>query len=191
MELKKENIDKIIQYINLELQKNDKLSVNKICDKIGIKQSTFKTWAHKAGYNFDIKLRKYTKVIQKDNIKNTKAQTKIKEEDNLQVNTSNINKYEEKTKVIQEYNKLDINKLKDLIELLVPLKEIVKEHNEKSKEKIKPKLNPSVITEVKQKLFKVDIKVLEEWEEFVQAHKQFKVQNLISLALKEFIEKYK
>ena len=113
-------------------------------------------------------------------------QTKIKEENNLQVSTSNINKYEEKTKVIQKYNELDINKLKDLIELLVPLKEIVKEHNEKSKEKIKPKLNPSVITEVKQKLFKVDIKVLEEWEEFVQAHKQFKVQNLISLALKEF-----
>lgn len=187
MELKKENIDKIIQYINLELKKNDKLSVNKICDKIGIKQSTFKTWAHKAGYSFDINIKKYIKVIQKDNIKNTKVQTKIKEENNLQVSTSNINKYEEKTKVIQKYNELDINKLKDLIELLGPLKEIVKEHNEK----IKPKLNPSVITEVKQKLFKVDIKVLEEWEEFVQAHKQFKVQNLISLALKEFIEKYK
>lgn len=169
MELKKENIDKIIQYINLELKKNDKLSVNKICDKIGIKQSTFKTWAHKEGYSFDIKLRKYTKVIQKDNIKNTKVQTKNKEQNNLQVNTSNINKYEDKTKVIQKYNELDINKLKDLIELLAPLKEIVEEHNEKSREKIKPKLNPSVITEVKQKLFKVDIKVLEEWEEFVQA----------------------
>ena len=61
MELKKENIDKMIQYINLELQKNDKLSVNKICDKIDIKQSTFKTWAHKARYSFDIKLRKHTK----------------------------------------------------------------------------------------------------------------------------------
>lgn len=33
----------------------------------------------------------------------------------MQVNTSNISKYEEKTKVIQEYNELDINKLKEIV----------------------------------------------------------------------------
>lgn len=191
MELKKENIDKIIQYINLELQKNDKLSVNKICDKIGIKQSTFKTWAHKAGYSFDMIIRKYTKVIQKDNKENTQAKTKVIQMYNNSISTENENKIEEKTKVIQEYKDLNVNKLKELVDLLDSLKEIVKEHDEKSKEIIKPDLNPHGVTQVKQKLFKVDIKILKEWEQFIQAHNQFKVQDLISLALEEFINKYK
>ena len=47
------------------------------------------------------------------------------------------------------------------------------------------------ITEVKQKLFKIDIEVLEKWDKFVIEHKEFKVQQLISLALEEFIDKYK
>lgn len=45
--------------------------------------------------------------------------------------------------------------------------------------------------EVKQKLFKVDTEVLKNWEKFVAEHKQYKVQNLISMALGEFIDKYK
>lgn len=191
MEFKRENIDKVIQYVNLELQKNEKLSVNKICDKIGIKQSTFKNWAHKAGYSFDMTIRKYTKVTQKDNKENTQSKTEVIQMYNNSISTENENKIEEKTEVIQEYKDLDINKLKELINLLDSLKEIVIEHNEKSKEGIKPDLNLIGITEVKQKLFKIDIKILEEWELFIQAHKQYKVQDLISLALKEFIDKYK
>ncbi|NFU07774.1 hypothetical protein FDF66_18010, partial [Clostridium botulinum] len=56
---------------------------------------------------------------------------------------------------------------------------------------VKPiELRVKNITEVKQKLFKVDVDVLKKWEEFVSENKQYKVQNLISLALEEFIEKY-
>ena len=51
-------------------------------------------------------------------------------------------------------------------------------------------LRPKAVIEVKQKLFKIDINVLEQWEEFVLNHKEFKVQQLISLALEEFINKY-
>lgn len=95
---------------------------------------------------------------------------------------------------IQKDNKsIDINKLKELIELLEPLKEIISKHN-KSKNivDIEPiELKVRNITEVKQKLFKIDVDVLNDWEQFVAEHKQYKVQNLISLALEEFINKYK
>jgi len=96
--------------------------------------------------------------------------------------------------VIQKFNKdIDINALKELISLIDPIKEVIQEYN-KSKNIIeieKVALNPKNITEVKQKLFKVDVDVLMNWEKFAAEHKQYKVQNLISLALEEFIQKYK
>lgn len=113
-----------------------------------------------------------TKVIQKDNNSNIKP----------------------KEAIIQKHNKdIDINSLKELISLIEPIKEVIQQYN-KSKNIIEiktPELNPPNITEVKQKLFKIDVDVLTKWEQFVADHKQYKVQNLISMALSEFIEKYK
>ena len=42
----------------------------------------------------------------------------------------------------------------------------------------------------KQKMFRVDIEVLERWNEFCEEYKHIKVQSLISSALLEYIEKY-
>jgi hypothetical protein len=112
-----------------------------------------------------------TKVIQKDKHSNNKPPQSV----------------------IQSLNKdIDINKISELIDMIDPLKEVIQEYN-KNKNIIEiktPELNPPSITEVKQKLFKIDIDVLKNWEQFVAEHKQFKVQNLISLALTEFIDKY-
>lgn len=112
-----------------------------------------------------------TKVIQKDKQSNNKLPQRV----------------------IQSLNKdIDINKISELIDMIEPLKEIIQEYN-KNKNIIEiktPELNPPSITEVKQKLFKIDVDVLKKWEQFVAEHKQFKVQNLISFALAEFIEKY-
>lgn len=82
----------------------------------------------------------------------------------------------------------DRDKLEELINLLEPIKEVIHEFN---KSKTTTELKAKNTTKVKQKLFKIDVEVLEEWEQFVAEHKQFKVQNLISLALEEFINKYK
>jgi len=113
-----------------------------------------------------------TKVIQKDKVSNNKPSEDI----------------------LQKYNKdIDINSLKELISLIEPIKEVIQEYN-KSKNIIeveRVELNPKSITEVKQKLFKIDVEVLGKWDKFVAEHKQFKVQNLISSALEEFINKYK
>ena len=42
----------------------------------------------------------------------------------------------------------------------------------------------------KQKMFRVDVEVLEKWNEFCEEYKHIKVQSLISSALLEYINKY-
>lgn len=100
---------------------------------------------------------------------------------------------ESNTNILPKYNKLDLNKLTELITLIDPIKEVIQEYN-KSKNIIEVKnleLKPKAVTEVKQKIFKVDIDISNEWDKFVFNHKEYKVQQLISLALEEFINKYK
>ena len=42
----------------------------------------------------------------------------------------------------------------------------------------------------KQRMFRVDVEVLEQWNEFCEEYKHIKVQSLISSALQEYINKY-
>lgn len=86
----------------------------------------------------------------------------------------------------------DMKALRELINLLDPIKEVLKKSNEDNKivSKEKLELKPKAVIDVKQKNFKVDVNVLEKWERFIEVHKEFKVQQIISLALEEFIEKY-
>ena len=44
--------------------------------------------------------------------------------------------------------------------------------------------------DTRQKMFRVDVKVLDRWNKFCEEHKHIKVQSLISSALLEYIEKY-
>lgn len=170
------DIDKLVQLINAELRKDSTTSVNKICNKLQMKQSTVKNQLRKANYTYNAKLREYTKDIQKDNdiTKDIIIEHKI---DDTQKDKKDI----------------DIDKLRELISLIKPLKAIVKQYN-KSNTIVdienKNELKCKSVTEVKQKLFKVDVNVLEQWEKFVSTHKEYKVQQLISLALEEFIQKY-
>lgn len=90
------------------------------------------------------------------------------------------------------YNRINESKILELIDMIEPLKEIIQEYN-RSKTYVDVdtiELRPKAVTEVKQKLFKIDVTVLDKWEEFVSSHKEFKVQQLISLALEEFVNKY-
>lgn len=119
-------------------------------------------------------------------IKNEMAITKVIQKDN----TSNNKPLEN---VIQKYNNdIDIETLKELISLIEPIKEVIQAYNKSINiiEVEKVELNAPSITEVKQKLFKVDIDMLERWNKFVLEHKEYKVQSLITLALKEFLDKY-
>lgn len=171
-------IDKLVQLINLELKKDSSISVNKICNKLQLRQSTVKTQLRNNNYTYNAELRAYTKDIPKDNQNITEVA---------------VTKIEPKTDDIQRYNKdIDINSLKELIDLIEPIKAIIEEYNKsKTIVEVNPiQIRPKAIKEVKQKLFKIDVNVLEQWEKFIADHKEFKVQQLISLALEEFINKY-
>lgn len=91
----------------------------------------------------------------------------------------------------------DINSLKELVAIVEPLKAIVEDYHKGITGSITEsitndnKLDVKIATEVKQKLFKVDVEVLEEWEKFIQTHREFKVQDLISQAIREFVNRYK
>lgn len=97
-----------------------------------------------------------------------------------------------KTNQLSEISEKDMQALRELINLLDPIKEVLKKSNEDDKivSKEKLELKPKAVIDVKQKNFKVDVNVLEKWERFIEVHKEFKVQQIISLALEEFIEKY-
>lgn len=77
----------------------------------------------------------------------------------------------------------EIEKLKVLLEMVEPLQELV------NKDKVSI---PSIQSkEVEQRAFRVDKDILKKWDKFVKKNKSYKVQQLVSLALSEFIEKYK
>lgn len=78
----------------------------------------------------------------------------------------------------------------ELVELLEPIKVMLEDYNTNKNIGNTNELRPKAVTEVKQKLFKIDVNVLEQWEKFIAEHKEYKVQQLISLALQEFIDKY-
>lgn len=154
--------------------------INAVASKLKVKKADIYNFLKSNGLMYengevktilDIKELAVTKVIPKDKQSNNKLPERA----------------------IQSLNKnIDINKISELIDMIEPLKEVIQEYN-KNKNIIDiktPELNPPSITEVKQKLFKIDVNVLEQWEKFVSEHKQYKVQNLVSLALDEFIKKY-
>ena len=181
MDIKALSVEQLVEYVNKELlngrsmvdiETND-FGVN---DRVIVKRLTRRGYK-RVGNEFT---KDITKVIQKDNKANVKD---LKEE--LVVR--------EKT-VIQKHNKrIEEDKLNELVELIEPIKEMLQEYN-RSKNIVDVnlvELKPKAVLEVKQKLFKIDVDVLEQWEELVSKHKEYKVQQLISLALEEFIQKYK
>lgn len=181
MKLENLSIEEIVDYINNELKlgrsmKDIEINDFKVNDRVMVKRLNRKGYK-RVGNEF-------TKIITKD----------IQKDNKVILNKKKKINFNRKTEVIQEYNN-DINeeKLLELIDLLEPIKSLIEDY-ERNKNIIEVnsiELKPKAITKVKQKLFKIDVDILEQWEEFVLNHKEFKVQQLISLALEEFIEKYK
>lgn len=181
MRLNELSVEEIVEYINSQLElgrsmKDIEINDFKINDRVMVKRLNRKGYKRVENRFID----NITKDIQMD-----------RKEILINKKSENLNK---KIDVIQWYNK-DINpdKILELVELLEPIKNLIEDY-ERNKNIIEVEnieLKPKAITKVKQKLFKIDVDVLEKWEEFVINHKEFKVQQLISMALEEFIEKYK
>lgn len=195
-----ESIEQQVEYINSELNKGRSM--------VDIEKNDFKVnerVIHKRLVRKGYKRVEGIYVYQKDN--NNKQY-------NSSITTVEENKYNSSITAVKEkkYNKsitmvedkeavgilntlpkeLDVSKLIELTKLIDPIKAIIETYNRNENIiDIEPvKLNVRKVTNVKPKLFKVDIETLERWDQFTKANSQYKVQDLISLALEEFITKY-
>lgn len=188
MEWKDNNIADIVKEINAELKKGRSMKEIEL-EEFGVNERVIARRLNRKGY---IKkdnqfVFSESKDIQKDNKGIKDSITAVKQKDKA------VMKKLEGYDFMPNYKGIDVEKLNELIELIEPIKEVIQEYNRRKNiidVEPAPQLKPTSVTEVKQKLFKIDIEVISRWDKFVSEHKQFKVQDLVSLALTEFIEKY-
>ncbi|NOW25508.1 hypothetical protein [Clostridium butyricum] len=183
MDINKDNIDKMVEYINIELKNNSRATVNKLCDKIGVKQSTFKTWVHRAGYKFDFDNRAYTKDIpQSDNDITHVIENKTIEKNNINDNDNIL--------VINEDMK---NNLISLAQNYDKIMNLINQYD-----KLYDKRYDGIIIELPiesktdyRTTIRINNVIWEQFDEFANQHSEFTKKDLLSMALKEYIEKYK
>lgn len=158
-------------------------SIRKVSGEIGISKTTIRDRFKKHGYSFDSSSNKYIYLgsheedIKKE-IKSNKNITLVSEKEKEISYKSNIEKM--------------YNEIHELIELKDDLKNLIK------KEKLRE--NIIEVQELKIRNFEGDLKiksikvydeVLELFNAFVDNHKEFKQQDIVSQALWEFLNKYK
>lgn len=180
MDINKENINKMVEYMNLELKGSPSATVNKLCNKIGVKQSTFKTWVHRAGYKFDFDNRAYTKDILSDDnsIATVITHKPIEKNDN-----SN-------TLVIDESIKNNLIVLAQNYDKIMGLVNRYDKEYDKEYDGIVVALPIETKADYRTTI-RVNNVVWDQFDEFVNKHSEFTKKDLLSMALKEYIEKYK
>lgn len=193
MEWNKDNIEDIVKYINSELTKGrtmisieqeDFNANERVIDK-RLKRAGYKKIDNKYIINED--------VIQKKDKSKTKEKDKSNNSNTLVIQRPN-------NLIIDNFKEIDMNSLKEIINLLEPMKEVIQEYN-KSKikdsvidlEPLEIKIDRTELSgNIKAAGFRIDENILDLWKEFTSENKaEYKVQDLVGQALLEFMEKYK
>lgn len=189
------SIDKQVQFINIELKKDKNISVTKLCKKFGLNKSTIISRFTKGGYKYSVDTREYikdTKVIH-NNIKSINKN--IIQNNNKNIITNKIAKNNDLMEMQELKGRL--TDLKELLDLKEQLKEIIQQYNKNKNvidvpEPAELKIDKDKLKgELKGRLIKVYQNVNDDWIDFCKSNSQFKMQDLYSMALLEFMEKYK
>lgn len=192
MEWKKERIEEIKDYINLELAKGRPMvSIEK--EDFEANERVIHKRLVRAGYKkIDNQYILSNDVIQVSN----NSITKDKDKYNKSITTV-IQKQEEA--IIKDFKETDIKALKELISLVEPLKNVIQVYNKSittekyiDVEPIELKIDRSKLSgNIKATGFRIDETILEYWREFIKNYNgEYKVQDLVGQALLEFIERY-
>ena len=172
------NFEEKIFFINEQLRAGRK--VDDIRKELKISEKTFLKEIKENRYKFSQKLKQY--------IPNTES------------NTNKINPVlvEPNTNVLlqDKYNSLQVNTIDYLTDNISILKEIIDKY---SNTKLNTKSNTGIVIDlVDDKDLKPKTKAVrgnylrsDEWQKFCDENKYFSKQDLISMALKEYMEKYK
>lgn len=182
-----------ITYINNQLANNN--SVTSACKSIGIGRSTIRDRFTKANYIYSKDLNKYiynksiTDVMQANlEVGNGCISSDINKENN-----DNITDVLQKDTVTEIINKSDEeikNNLLDLVSNYDVLKDIIELHRRNTSV-----IKQQIVIDIEESgskltTLRVNSKVLEQFNEFCKDNKQYKKVDLLSQAMKEFIEKY-
>ena len=193
MEWKKERIEEIKDYINLELAKGRPMvSIEK--EDFEANERVIHKRLVRAGYKkIDNQYILSNDVIQVSN----NSITKDKDKHNKSITTV-IQKQEEA--ISKDFKETDIQALKELISLVEPLKDVIQVYNKSittekyiDVEPIEIKIDRTKLSgNIKATGFRIDETILDYWREFIKNYNgEYKVQDLVGQALLEFIEKYK
>ena len=172
------NFEEKIFFINEQLRAGRK--VDDIRKELKISEKTFLKEIKENRYKFSQKLKQY--------IPNTES------------NTNKINPVlvEPNTNVLlqDKYNSLQVNTIDYLTDNISILKEIIDKYsntklNTKSKTGIVIDLVDDKHLKPKPKAVRINYFIYDEWQKFCDENKYFSKQDLISMALKEYMEKYK
>ncbi len=190
---KKERIEEIKDYINLELAKGRPMvSIEK--EDFEANERVIHKRLVRAGYKkIDNQYILSNDVIQVSN----NSITKDKDKYNKSITTV-IQKQEEA--ISKDFKETDIQALKELISLVEPLKDVIQVYNKSittekyiDVEPIEVNIDRSKLSgNIKATGFRIDESILKQWKEFIKDYNgEYKVQDLVGQALLEFIVKYK
>lgn len=179
------DIDKQIEYFNNQLLQGG--SLTSICKSIGIGRSTISDRFKKANYKYNKSNNQYELIDNNDDI------TDVKEADNGSCTT--VESIENTNNNALDIVNLDNEDIKNNLLSLASEYEILKNMIEDYRRKasvIKQQITID-IPEADSKLttIRVNKKVLEMFNEFVEANKQYKKVDLLSQALFDFINAHK
>lgn len=214
----KMNIQDQVRLLNDELKKNTEISVTRLCKQFGLAKSTVIDRFTKAGYKYNHDIRQYVKktdIIQNDN-KSKKSQSTVDQansnhviqNDSKSIISESVINQVDSNEVIQNNTKSIIHKksnipeissdqIKGLLELLEikdQLKELIQNNNNNINniDLYELRIDKSKFNgDLKGRLIKVYENVNVAWIKFCKANAQFKMQDLYSMALLEFMDKYK
>jgi len=195
-----------LKYINSLLKEGQTL--RKISSNLKMSKTTYRDRFAKIDYSYNAQLKQYSKdrsVDDQSRLKNNEVELITSNrvvEGNAEVIQDN-NKSIKKTIIDKGNNnkteqelKSALLEIRELLEMKDQLKEVIQQYN-KDKKKINVQVQQELKVdkekfngELKTRLIKVYGNVNEAWIKFYKSNSQFKMQDLYSVALEEFIEKY-
>lgn len=179
---------KQIDYINEQLKNNK--SITTVCKSIGVGRTTIRDRFKKLNYRYDKEVNAY---ILKENNDCNGGVIDISNRCTTSVGDAEITEVDKEEGVLDLIEKSDDDIKNNLLELAKNyglLKEIIDIH--KSNKKVVKQQIVIDIEEAESKLvtLRVNSKVLDEFNKFCDNNKQFKKVDLLSQAIKNFIEQY-
>lgn len=180
-------ISQQIDFINSKIQDNN--SITSVCKEIGVGRSTIRDRFKKANYSYSKDLNKYIYIEPTEVSKELKNNNNSCNTSDI-YNNSNTSLAEDNPvfTVIEKSNKDFQNNMIDLVNNYDVLKEIIELHRRNTsviKQQIIIDLDDS---ENKLTSLRVNTSILEKFNEFCKQNNQFTKADLLSQAMKDFME---